>query len=146
METKQIVCDKDKIDIVTAESAITATNEPVAILCAGAKRIAIEFTESGTVNNRSGVLTITASVDGGTTFRAYNMLISNAANDAGAGTPGSGIGFTRVASVTRATAGTDLVWMDPATLGPITHIKSTVTITDGGSPTGNFTVKASIKY
>ncbi len=120
-------------------SAITATATSVAQLAAGAKAIMIEFTEAGTVNNRSGVLTITVSLDGGTNYRAYSMLISNAANT-------NGQTLTRVASITRASAGTDICWLTSETLGGITHIKATVTITDGASPTGNFTVKAAICY
>jgi hypothetical protein len=67
------------------------------------------------------------------------MLIDNVANT-------NAQNFTRVASKTRATAGSDILWLDPATLGVITHIKNLVTITDGGSPTGNFTVKNVIEY
>lgn len=126
------------VEVVTAESAIVATNTPVAIPCAGAKRIGIVLTEGGTVNNRSGILTITASLDG-TNFYAYSMLISNAANT-------NSQTLTRVASITRATAGTDLCWLTPETLGSIVAIKATVTIIDGALPTGNFTVKAVIAY
>lgn len=141
METKNIQAQPAGcVEMVTAISAITATNTPVAIPCAGAKRIGIEFTEGGTVNNRSGVLTITVSMDGGTNFRAYNMLIDNVDNANTETTP------THVANKTRASEGTDILWLDPATLGVITHIKALVTITDAGSPTGNFTVKATIAY
>jgi len=120
-------------------AAIVETTVSKTQLVAGAKAIGIEFSEAGTVNNRSGVLTITVSLDGGETFHAYSMLISNAANT-NAQSP------IRVGSVTRASAGADIMWLDPATLGAITHIKSTVTITDGADPTGNFNVKASISY
>ena len=130
---------KGTVQIVLAETAITATNTPVAIKCAGAKRIAVDFTEGGTVNNRSGVLTITASLDGGTNYRAYSMLISNLANT-------NGQTLTRVASITRATAGTDICWLTPETLGAITHIKANLAVTDGGSPTGNFTIRVTIEY
>jgi hypothetical protein len=120
-------------------SAITATATSVAQLAAGAKAIMVEFTEGGTVLNRSGILIITVSNDGGTNFYAYSMLISNAANT-------NTQTLIRVASITRNAAGTDLCWLTPETLGGITHIKATVTITDGGTPTGNFTVKAAICY
>jgi hypothetical protein len=123
----------------TMHSAITATATSVAQLVAGAKKVMIEFTEGGVVLNRSGVITITVSNDGGTNFYAYSMLISNAANT-------NSQTLIRVASITRAAAGTDICWLTPETLGGITHIKATVTITDGGTPTGNFTVKASICY
>ena len=120
-------------------SAITATATSVAQLVAGAKGVGIELTEGGTVNNRSGVLTITVSFDGGTTFRAYSMLIDNVANS-------NAQQLTRVASKTRAAAGTDILWLTPESLAGITHIKAVVTISDGGSPTGNFTVRAVITY
>ena len=126
------------IEIVTTESEITADNTAVAVPCAGAKRIGIVFTEGGTVNNRSGVLTITTSLDG-TTFYAYSMLISNTANS-------NAQNLTRVASITRATAGTDICWMTPETLGTIIALKTNLDITDGDSPTGNYTIKVIIEY
>ncbi|MCX6724248.1 MAG: hypothetical protein NT155_03715 [Candidatus Staskawiczbacteria bacterium] len=127
------------VEVVKPVNAITATNTPVAVPCAGAKKIAIQLTEAGSVNNRSGVLTITVSLDGGTTFQAYSMLVSNAANT-------NGQTLTRVASITRASAGTDICFLTPETLGAITHIKTTVTITDGATPAGIFTVIAAIQY
>jgi hypothetical protein len=126
------------VEIVTTESAITADNTAVAVPCAGAKRIGIVFTEGGTVLNRSGVLTVTVSMDG-TNFYAYSMLISNLANAITEG-------FTRVASITRASAGTDICWMTPETLGPIIALKTNLDITDGGTPTGNYTIKVVIQY
>jgi len=127
------------VEIVRAINATTATNTPVAIPCAGAKKIGVVFTEGGTVNNRSGVLAITVSMDGGTNFYAYNMLLSNVANT-------NEQQLTRVASITRNSAGTDLAWLTPETLGTITSLKATVTVTDGASPTGNFTVYLAISY
>ena len=126
------------VEVVTTESAITADNTAVAVPCAGAKRIGIVFTEGGTVNNRSGVLTITVSPDG-TNFYAYSMLISNAANT-------NTQTLTRVASITRAAAGTDLCWLTPETLGSIVALKTNLDITDGGAPTGNYTIKVVIQY
>lgn len=123
----------------TLHSVITATATSVAQLVAGAKAVMIEFTENATVLNRSGILTITVSNDGGTNYYAYSMLISNAANS-------NSQTLLRVASITRASAGTDICWLTPETLGGITHIKATVTITDGGTPTGTFNVKATICY
>lgn len=127
------------IEIVKAINAAVGTNTPAPIPCAGAKKIAIQLTEAGSVNNRSGVLTITASLDGGVSYQAYSMLISNAANT-------NGQTLVRVASITRATAGTDICFLSPETLGAITHIKATVTITDGATPAGTFTVTATIQY
>jgi hypothetical protein len=123
----------------TMHSAITATATSVAQLVAGARGVMIEYTEGGVVLNRSGVLTITVSSDGGTNYRAYSMLISNAANS-------NSQTLLRVASITRNAAGTDICWLTPETLAGITHIKAVVTITDGGTPTGNFTVKAAVCY
>lgn len=120
----------------TLHSAITATvavGSATPLDIAGAKKVLIEFTEGGTVNNRSGLLTLYGSADG-TTYTALNVLVSNAANSASQN-------LTRVATITRATAGTDLLAIEPAFLGGIVYIKAAVTITDGAAPTGNFTVK-----
>ncbi|MFA5158505.1 MAG: hypothetical protein WC451_04970 [Patescibacteria group bacterium] len=116
-----------------------AVDDAKAQLCAGAKAIALTITEAGSVNNRSGVFVVSVSIDGGATFYTYAMLMSNVANS-NAQTP------IRVASLTRASAGTDVLFFDPATLGAITHFKVSVTITDTDSPAGTFTVKAAIKY
>lgn len=118
---------------------ITATTTSGVQQCAGARSVGIEFTEGGSVLNRSGVLTITVSMDGGTTFRTFNMLIDNLVN-------ANNENLTRVASKTRASAGTDILWLDSLIVGAITHFKATVTITDGATPTGNFTVKTVICY
>ena len=123
----------------TLIDVVTETTTSSAQLVAGARGIGIEFTEGGTVNNRSGDLTITVSFDGGTNYRDYSMLISNTTNT-------NAQTLTRVASVTRNSAGTDILWLSPETLGGITHIKATVTVSDGVSPTGNFSVKATITY
>jgi len=123
----------------TLLDAITGTATSSAQQCAGARSVGIEFTEGGVVLNRSGVLTITVSLDGGTTFRAFNMLIDNLVN-------ANDENLTRVASKTRASAGTDILWLDPLIVGAITHFKATVTFTDGATPTGDFTVKAVVCY
>lgn len=126
----------------TVHDAITAdvlAADAVAQICAGAKAIALELTEGGTVNNRSAVFKVYISVDNGATFFQYNMIISNVANT-------NVQTLTRVASVTRSSAGTDIVFFDPATLGAITHFKVEVDVTDGASPTGSFSVKSSIVY
>jgi len=121
----------------TILNAITATNTPVAVDVKYAKKITLNYTEGGTVNNRSGSLAITVSCDGGSTYVAFNMLIDNVAN---ANTEN----LTRVASKVRAAAGTDILFMDLKYFG-ITHLKATCTITDGAAPTGNFTLKALIE-
>jgi hypothetical protein len=130
------------VEHIVAHDAIEATvliADVKPILVAGAKTIAISLTEGGTVNNRSGVLTVFISVDGGVTFQATNMLIDNVTNT-NAQTP------TRVASKTRAAAGTDVLFLDPIVVGSITHIKTVLAITDTADPTGNFTVDISVKY
>jgi hypothetical protein len=115
---------------------ITATNTPDAIDIKHAKKITLEFTEGGTVNNRSGELVITASIDDSTFVTIYP--IDNVAND-------NSKVLTRVASKTRAAAGTDLLFLDLKHFG-FSSIKATCTITDGADPTGNFTLKALIEY
>ena len=97
----------------------------------------IVFTETATVLNRSGVLTITVSSDG-TNFYAYSMLLSNTAT-------ANSETLTRVASVTRAAAGTDLLWMEPKTIGAINYIKAAIDITDTTTPSGTFTVKIAVQ-
>ena len=110
----------------------------VETLVAGARSIAFQLTGT-TITTRSAILTVTVSLDNGTTYQAYSMLVSNSANS-------NAQDLTRVASVTRAATGTDIFWMTPETLGAITHIKTTLTITDTGSPVGTFSVKAAICY
>lgn len=122
--------------LVTAHSAITGTATSSAVSIRGAKKVTIVYTEAGTVNNRSGALTITGSVDG-SNFYAYNMLIDNVANT-------NSQTLTRVASKTRAAAGTDILALSEE-IG-LKEIKATVTITDGSDPTGNFTVYFYIEY
>ena len=121
----------------TAHSEIEATATSDSMDISGAKKVMIVLTENATVLNRSGVLTITVSVDG-ENFYAYSMLISNAANT-------NSQTLTRVASTTQAAAGTDLVWMTPETLGGINYIKAVLTITDGGTPSGTFDVKIAVQ-
>lgn len=121
---------------LSAPNPMTETSVKQEVM--GAKAVMIEFT-GATITTRSAVLTITVSCDGGTNFRAYSMLLSNAANT-------NAQNLIRVASITRAATGTDICWLDPKTLGGITHIKATLVITDTGTPAGTFTVKASICY
>ena len=122
----------------TMHSAIEATAVSEAVDCFGAKAVMISLTEAGTVLNRSGLLTITVSNDG-ENFHAYNMLLDNVAN-------ANSEQLTRVANKTRNAEGSDILFLTQETLGAITHFKATVTLTDGGTPTGNFTVKSSVCY
>jgi hypothetical protein len=130
------------VEIVTVHDAITAdvlVADSKSCLVAGAKAIAIMLTESETVNNRSGVMTVYVSVDGGTTYIAYNALIDNVTNT-------NAQNLTRVGSKTRASEGSDVLFFDPATVGAITHVKVQVDITDGSAPTGAFTVELAVQY
>ena len=114
------------------------TETSVVQLVAGAKSVMIELIGTG-ITTRSAVLTITVSMDGGTNFRTYNMLIDDLANT-------QTENLTRVASITRNATGYDICWLTPETLAGITHIKATLIITDSGTPAGSFTVKAAIAY
>jgi len=119
--------------------ASVAVGAAVAVLIAGADSIAIALTEGGTVNNRSCVMTVYGSVDGGTTFVALNMLVDNVTNT-------NAQNLTRVASKTRAAAGTDLLFLDKKIAGSLTHLKFAMVLTDGAAPTGNFTVDVAVKF
>lgn len=121
-------------DEITAGVLVAAA---VAHPCPGAKSIMLQLTEGGTVNNRSGVLTLYVSNDG-ETFTAYNMLLENAANT-------NSQTLKRVATVTRNAAGTDIMWLTPETLGAITYFKAQIALTDGADPTGNFSLTATIQ-
>lgn len=134
------------VETTTVHDAITAdvaVESAVPVNCSGARAIMLEFTEAGTVNNRQCDLTVYASVDG-TTYTQYNMLINNETNDAGDGGSGVEIGLTRIATKNRASAGTDILWFTPETLGAIREFKVAMDVTDGATPTGNFTVKATV--
>ena len=128
--------DNQKIyDEITADALFAAAK---VIPCFGAKAIALQLIEGGTVNNRSGVLSIQVSGDG-TNFTTYSMLISNTTNT-------NSQTLTRVASLTRNSAGNDVIFFSPETLGAITHFKAQIDITDSAAPTGNFTLIANIQY
>ena len=122
------------LEVVTAHDAIIIDATSDAFDISGAKAICIEYTGT-TITTRSGVLTVTVSVDG-TNFRAYAMLITNTAE-------ANSESLTRVASVTRAATGTDIFWMTPETLA-FKEMKIVDTITSTGTPAGSFTVKVSI--
>jgi len=121
----------------TILSAVIADVTSDAIDVRDVRWLTIELTESGTVNNRQADLTLTQSVDG-VTYDNFNMLIDNIVADAGAGTAGEDIGFTRIATKNIAAAGTDTMYVDARHLA---FIKLDLDVTDGGSPTGAFTVK-----
>lgn len=137
--TQPKVAHEGEVQVTKLEDAIQATNTPVALKVAGAKKLAIYFAEGGTVNNRSGALTFTVSFDGGVTYVAYNMVIDNVTNT-------NAQNLTRIASKTLNSVSSAILFFSPETLGAITHIKALCTVTDGGSPTGNFTVIAAVEY
>lgn len=123
------------LEVVTPHSAITEDTTSDAFDISGAKAICIEFTENATVLNRSGELTATVSTDGND-FRAYSMLIDNATNT-------NSQTLLRVASKTRNSAGTDILWMTPETLA-FKEMKIAIAVTDGATPSGSYTVKVTI--
>ena len=126
----------------TVISAVIETTTSSAQLVAGAKGVGIEFysTAVGGIQDRAGNITITVSMDGGTTFRAYNMLIDNVTNT-------NAQNFTRVASkeLTAGSAQSAILWMTPETLSGITHIKAVFTRTTAGT-NGIFTCNLVITY
>jgi len=127
-------------EVFTAHDAITVTTTSGAIDVTGAKGVGIELSSAlvATVQNRAGNVTITVSMDGGTTFRAYSMLISNTVNS-------NAQDLTRVASLalTAGTAQSGIVWMTPETMAGITHIKAVFTRTTEGTA-GTFTVNVTV--
>lgn len=123
-------------ELIKALTAVVETTTSAVIPFSDVNRATVAFKESGTVLNRSGVFTVTGSVDG-TNFFALNTLVTNTTNAIGEG-------LTRVASVTIASATTTLVAIEP--LFPLHSIKVTVTVTDGATPTGTFTATVFKKY
>lgn len=122
----------------TMMDAVTADVTSVPQKCAGAKSISLFLTEGGVVNNRSGAFTIEVSPDGDN-FYAYNMLLDNVVNS-------NAETLTRVAGKTIASAGTNVLWFTPETLGSIAWFRVKLDVTDGASPTGTYTVKSLINY
>jgi len=127
---------KGVVSTITLHNVVTATATSAVCEVLGAESIGIYLT-AASIASRSGLLTITISPDG-MNFYAYNMLITNSINAISEG-------LTRVANITRAANGTDILWLSPETLGGITHIKATITITDGEGAAGTFTVKLVVK-
>lgn len=115
-------------------SAVTVTTTGSAIDVGNADKVVISFTEAGSVLNRSGVLTILGSIDG-TNFFQINSLTDNVST--------TNINL-RIASKTRAAAGTDFIALPKEFT--FTHIKAVCTITDGATPAGNFTANALVQY
>jgi hypothetical protein len=133
---------KNEVNVVPAIAAVTTTTTSNAILVAGAKAIGLEvYSEAvSETQDRAGNFKITVSMDGGTTFRDYNMLLSNVTNS-------NEQNLTRVATLalTAGSAQNAIAWLDPMTLGAITHIKVVFTRTTEGTK-GTFTSNVSVAY
>ncbi len=139
---QHLTYSKGIVYLPTLISAVTITTTSIVQLIAGARAVGLEFFSSlvGATQDRAGNIKITVSNDGGTNFRAYNMLIDNVTNS-------NGQTLTRVASkgLTAGSAQSAIVWMTPETLAGITHIKVVFTRTTTGTA-GTFTAKAVICY
>jgi len=126
----------------TVINAVIVTTTSAAQLVAGARGVGVEVysTAVDTTQDRAGTFTITASMDGGATFRAYNMLIDNVANS-------NSQTITRVTgkALTAGSAQNAILWMTPETLPGITHIKAVFTRTTEGTK-GTFTCNLVITY
>jgi len=126
----------------TVINAVTVTTTSAAQLVAGARGVGIEFYSTAVdgIQDRAGNIKITVSMDGGTTFRDYNMLIDNVVNT-------NAQNLTRIASkgLTAGSAQNAVLWMTPETLSGITHIKAVFTRTTEGTK-GTFTCNLVITY
>ena len=120
----------------TVIDGVTDTTTSAAQPVAGAKSIGIDFfsANEGSTMDRVGTLTIEVSLDDGTTWRSYNMLIENSTNT-------NAQGLIRVSSKQISTAVENhLYWMTPETLGGITHVRAKLTRDTEGTG-GTFSVK-----
>ena len=129
----------------TVLNAVTVTTTSAAQLVAGAKGVGIKFFSANeTVGvtptmDRVGTLTIEVSMDGGTTWGAYNMLIDNVTN---ANTQQ----LTRVANKQiSAGVASHMYFMTPETLGGITHVRAKLTRDTAGTG-GTFSAIFVITY
>jgi len=124
----------------TVINAVIDTATSSAQLVAGARGVGIEFysTAVDSIQDRVGNIKITVSMDGGTTFKDYNMLIDNVANT-------NAQNLTRVASKELTGVSSAILWMTPETLSGITHIKAVFTRTTAGT-NGTFTCNLVITY
>ena len=124
----------------TVIDAVTDTATSSAQLVAGVRGVGIEFYSTAVegTQDRVGNIKITVSMDGGTTFKDYNMLIDNVANT-------NAQTLTRVASKELTGVSSAILWMTPETLPGITHIKAVFTRTTEGTK-GTFTCNLVITY
>lgn len=102
----------------------------------GAKKVAIVFTQDNTNSSEEADLTIDVSIDD-STFVDYNMLIENSSDT-------NSENLTRVSSKTLNGDESTILFMEPKTLGAITHIKADVDVTNSDQAT--FTVKVAVCY
>lgn len=122
----------DAIEATVAYTAAKSEN------VAGAKSVMLQFIASATISDRSAVLKVYGTCDG-TNWTQINLLTSNA-------TPTAGNDLTRVSSVTRNSAGADLIAIDPAMLGALKEIRVDVAITDSTLPVGTISVVCNVQY
>lgn len=93
----------DNYRVFTPINAVTATTTSEELVIAGAKKVSFMFTRA---NHSAGTSTFTVEVSlDGTTYVAYNKLISNVTNT-------NGQTLTRVASVALAADGSTYASMD----------------------------------
>lgn len=121
----------DAIEATVAYTAAKSEN------VAGAKSVMLQFIASATISDRSAVLKVYGTCDG-TNWTQINLLTSNA-------TPTAGNDLTRVSSVTRNSAGADLIAIDPAMLGALKEIRVDVEITDSTLPVGTISVVCNVQ-
>lgn len=121
----------DAIEATVAYTAAKSEN------VAGAKSVMLQFIASATISDRSAVLKVYGTCDG-TNWTQINLLTSNA-------TPTAGNDLTRVSSVTRNSAGADLIAIDPAMLGALKEIRVDVAITDSTLPVGTISVVCNVQ-
>ncbi len=121
---------------------VTANTTSLPQLVAGARGVGIEFFSEavGATQDRAGNIKVEVSMDGGTNFRQYDMLISNVTNS-------NEQNLTRVANegLTAGSAQSKIMWMTPETLSGITHIKAVFTRTTEGTA-GTFSANMVITY
>ena len=122
--------------IALAAKTADATSEAIDIL--GAKKVLIEFIEGGTVLNRAAALSVTGAVEAGGTHVTLNTLVDNVVNDNTKTYP------AHVASKSRSSAGRDILALD-LSFFPVEEIKIVLDVTDGETPTGNFTVNVIVE-
>lgn len=118
-------------EVIIALNAVTATttSDPIEIL--GAKKISLVFTRA---NHSAGSTAFTVDVSfDGTTWIAFNKLISNATNT-------NAQTLTRVASVSLASNTSSVVDMDIAT-GAYSKMRVTATETTDGTHTAKVLIE-----